>query len=170
MRGRALVEVLGAVRPWRLTEVRGIQPPVSRLLELIGLDLEPPYGVGQPAFPLVGPKVLAQARVTRSQSREVILTASEAMARLATTYAELAADRERRAAQGQARARQMQSLSDSARDFSARYRQRAPCSIKESTARPALDRPRAPQTPVVPVAEQAQVADGGQPESTAGSI
>jgi hypothetical protein len=47
------------------------------------------------------------------------------MARLAATYAELAAARERRAEQEQARARQLRGLGDTARALSARYRQRA---------------------------------------------
>jgi len=39
---RALEAVVRALPPWRLTEVRGIQRPVARLLELIGMDLSVP--------------------------------------------------------------------------------------------------------------------------------
>lgn len=35
----ALEAVVRAIPPWQLTEVRGIRPPVARLLELIGMDL-----------------------------------------------------------------------------------------------------------------------------------
>jgi anti-anti-sigma factor len=122
---RALVEVLSAVRPGRLAAVRGIQPSVARLLDLVGVDLTPRPRPAPLVFSPAGRQLLAQARATRSQSREVLLEASAAMARLAATYAELAVARERRAEQEQARARQLQSLSDSARALSARYQQRA---------------------------------------------
>jgi anti-anti-sigma factor len=122
---RVLVEVLGAVRPGRPAAVRGIQPTVARLLDLIGLDLTPRPGPAPLVYSPAGRELLAQARVTRSQSREALLEASAAMARLAATYAELAAARERRAEQEQARARRLQSLSDAARALSARYQQRA---------------------------------------------
>lgn len=42
---RALEAVVRAIPPWRLTEVRGIRPPVARLLELIGMDLSVPTRV-----------------------------------------------------------------------------------------------------------------------------
>jgi len=42
---RALEAVVRALPPWRLTEVRGIQRPVARLLELIGMDLSVPTAV-----------------------------------------------------------------------------------------------------------------------------
>jgi hypothetical protein len=122
---RALVEVLSAVRPGRLAAVRGIQPEVARLLDLIGLDLTPLPGPAPLVFSPAGQELLAQARVTRSQSREVLLAASAAMTRLAATYAELAAARERHAEQEHARARQLQSLSDAARALAVRYQQPA---------------------------------------------
>jgi anti-anti-sigma factor len=121
---RTLAGVLSAVRPGRLAAVRGIQPEAARLLDLIGLDLVPRSRPAPLDFSPARQELLAQARATRSQSREVLLEASAAMARLAATYAELAAARERRAEQEQARARQLQSLSDAARALSARYQQR----------------------------------------------
>jgi hypothetical protein len=122
---RALVKVLSAVRPRRLTAVGGIQPAVARLLDLMGLDLTPRAGPAPLVFSPAGQQLFAQARATRSQSREVLLEASAAMARLAATYAELAAARERRAEQEHARARQLRSLSDAAHALAARYQQRA---------------------------------------------
>jgi anti-anti-sigma factor len=122
---RVLVKVLSAVRPRRLTAVGGIQPAVARLLDLMGLDLTPRPGPAPLVFSPAGQQLLAQARATRSQSREVLLEASAVMARLAATYAELAAARERRAEQEHARARQMQSLSDAARALAASCQQRA---------------------------------------------
>jgi regulator of protease activity HflC (stomatin/prohibitin superfamily) len=76
---------------------------VARLLGLIALDLTPP-----PAPLLFSPArrdLLAQVHATRSQAQKIMLEASVAMARLAATYAELAAARERRAEQQQARGR-----------------------------------------------------------------
>lgn len=35
----ALEAVLRAIPPWRLTDVRGVRPPVARLLELLDMDL-----------------------------------------------------------------------------------------------------------------------------------
>jgi anti-anti-sigma factor len=122
---RALVKAFSAVRPGQLTVVRGIQPAVARLLDLVGLDLTPRPGPAPLVFSPAGRELLAQAHATRSQSREALLEASAAMTRLAATYAELAAARERRAEQEQARARRLQNLSDTARALAARHRQRA---------------------------------------------
>jgi anti-anti-sigma factor len=122
---RALVKVLGAVRPGRLAAVRGIQPQVARLLDLIDLDLAPRCPPAPLVLSLAGQELLAQACATRSRSREALLEASAAMARLAVTYAELAAVRQRRAEQEQVRARQLLSLSENARALSARCQRRA---------------------------------------------
>jgi anti-anti-sigma factor len=122
---RALVKVLSVARPGRLAAVRGIQPGVARLLDLVGLDLSPRPRPAPLVVSPAGQELLAQARASRSQSREALLEASAAMARLAATYAKLAAARERRAEQEQARARQLRSLSDTARALSARCQQRA---------------------------------------------
>lgn len=126
---RALTAVLDAIRPWRLAEVRGIQPQVARLLDLIGLDLTGQASHGDLVLSLRGDELLAQSRATRSQSQAVLLEASAAMARLAATYSELALSRQRRAEPEQAGAARMQSLSETARDLSTRYRERAMCGV-----------------------------------------
>ena len=68
----ALEAVVRAVPPWRLTEVRGVQPPVARLLELIGMDLSVAPRHRELAVSLRGQELLAQARETRTQSQEVL--------------------------------------------------------------------------------------------------
>ncbi len=122
---RALAAVVASVQPWRLTEVCGIQPAVSRVLGLLGMDLSVHPGLGELVLSLRGQELLAQAHMVRSHSREVLLESSAMMGRLATTYAGLAAARERRAEQERARAEQMQRLSETARALAERYRQRA---------------------------------------------
>lgn len=125
----ALVAVLRAIPPWRLTEVRGIQPPVARLLELLGMDLSVPPWRHELTLSLRGQELLAQARETRTQSQAVLLETSAAMSRLATTYAELAEVRQRRAQHEQAKATHMQELSDAARGLANRFRERALCAV-----------------------------------------
>lgn len=128
--GRTLAEVIGGIQPWRLTGVCRVQPAAARLLELIGLDLPAlPPSAGSSLSPR-GRELLAQARLTRAQSREAALQTSTVMARLANTYAGLAGGRHSRVRQEQVRAAQMQRLSDTARDLSVRYRQFAMYSAK----------------------------------------
>ena len=122
---RALAAMVASVESWRLTEVRGIQPAVGRVLDLMGMDLSVRAGPDELVLSLRGRELLAQAHVVRSQSREVLFESSAAMARLATTYAGLALARQRRAEQERARAEQMQRLCETARELSTRYRQRA---------------------------------------------
>lgn len=54
-----------------------------------------------------------------------MLESAAAMARIATTYAELAADQAGRGALERAKYKQLRALSDTAHDLSARFRQRA---------------------------------------------
>lgn len=122
---RALAAVIASVQPWRLTDVCGIQPTVGRVLDLIGMDLSVQPGLAGLVHSMRGRELIEQAHMVRSQSREVLLQSSAAMARLATTYASLAAARERRAEQERASAEQMHRLSESARELAVRYRQRA---------------------------------------------
>lgn len=121
---RTLAAVLGGIPPWRLVAVSGIRRPVSRVLDLLGIELSAPAGDG--LLPSVRVReVISQAVVTRARSREVMMVTSTVMARLATTYAELAAARERRAQHADATAERMQALSGTARELCTRYRQRA---------------------------------------------
>lgn len=67
---RALEAVVRALPPWRLTEVRGIQRPVARLLELIGMDLPVPtaaafFSAVACGTPRAGPRRLRPARFPR---------------------------------------------------------------------------------------------------------
>lgn len=59
------------------------------------------------------------------QSRDLLLETSGVMARLATTYAEMAAARDRRAVLEPAKADYLRVLSGAARDLSTYYRQHA---------------------------------------------
>jgi anti-anti-sigma factor len=125
----ALEAVVRSIPPWRLIEVRCIQPPVARLLELIGLDLQVSPGHRDLTLTLRGQELLAQALETRTQSQEVLLESSAAMSRLATTYAGLAVARQRRAQQEHAKAAHLQELSDTAQDLATRFRERALCMV-----------------------------------------
>lgn len=118
---RTLAAVIRAVPRWQLTEVRGIRPPVARLLELIGIDLSVLPGHGN--LSARGQELLVRSRETRAQSQEVLLESGAAMARLAATYTWLAATTQRCAEQEDARAARLRTLSDTARDLATRFRE-----------------------------------------------
>lgn len=121
---RTLAAVLGGIPRWQLVAVSGIRPPVSRVLDLLGIELSAPAGAER--LPSIRVReMISQALVTRARSREVMMVTSTVMARLATTYAELAAARQRRAQHADATAERMRELSGTARDLSTHYRQRA---------------------------------------------
>lgn len=124
---RVLLAALATIQPCRLVDVFGLQPVVSRLLDLLGVDLGVARGPGDPVLSAHRRELMRDARVTRGRSHEMLLETSMLMARLATTYAELAAARARRADQGQeqGKAERMLALSDNARDLCERYRDRA---------------------------------------------
>jgi hypothetical protein len=124
---RALDATVRSVPPWRLTEVRGIQPTVGRLLELIGIDLAALPCHGDVLLFRHGQELIAQARKTRRRSQQVLLETCAAMDRLAVTYAGLAAAEQHHADQEQARAAHMRTLSDTAHDLAARGRERIRC-------------------------------------------
>lgn len=56
---RALAAVIASVQPWRLAEVCGIQPTVGRVLDLMGMDLSVPPGLGELVLSLRGQELLA---------------------------------------------------------------------------------------------------------------
>ena len=125
---RLLAAVLECVPSRRMVDVSGIRPPVRRVLDLMGLDLPGRAPVACPASELVAPsrgqQLISQADMARWRSRTLMLETGVVMARLATTYAEIAAARERRGAREDGTAERMQALSDTARALSARYCQR----------------------------------------------
>lgn len=124
---RALAAMVRSVPAWRVTEVRGIQPPVARLLELTRTNLSAAPRRGEPLRSVRGQELMARAAVIRAQSQEVLLETSAAMDRLATTCAGLALVQQRHAEQEEARTARMQTLSETARDLADRFRERALC-------------------------------------------
>lgn len=125
---RALDAAVRSVPPCQLTEVRGIQPTVARLLELVGIDLAGLLCHGDVLLFRRGQELRTRARKTRMQSQQVLLETCAAMDRLAATYAGLAAAaQQHHAEQKQARAAHMRTLSDTAHDLAARAKERALC-------------------------------------------
>lgn len=125
---RRLAAVLRAIPSWRLVGVSGIQAPVRRVLDLIHLDLNDlalaTTVSGGPVLSPRGQELISRSHTALRQSREMLLETSGVMARLATTYGEIALARQQRAAQ-EHRAEHLQALSDVARDLAVHYRQRA---------------------------------------------
>jgi anti-anti-sigma factor len=146
---RTLTAVARSVPRWRLAGMRGCQPRVCRVLDLAGLDLAELTGEGEIASGFrafwadelmtrahaarsESQELRTRARAARSGSQEVRLRASVVMARLAATCARLAASRQQRTGQGQNLAEQereqaarLLTLSETARDLSARSHERA---------------------------------------------
>lgn len=124
---RMLAAVLDVIPASRLVDVSGIRPRVRRVLDLVGLDIGPPLALRRDVVVSSqrGRKILSEVDTARWRSRALMLETSAVMARLASTYAEIAARGERRGGQQRAAAEQMQALSVAARDLSSRYRQRA---------------------------------------------
>jgi anti-anti-sigma factor len=125
---RTLAAVLDTMLPDRLVGVRGIRRPVSRLIDVIGLDLKrlvQELRAGRGQGPDSRRETLSLARTARWRSRALMLESAATMARLATTYAEIAADQAGRGTPERAKYDQTRALSDTAHDLSARFRQRA---------------------------------------------
>lgn len=132
---RMLAAVLRAIPSSQLAGVSGIQPPVKRVFDVIGLDFSSRIPAHPPAralaLPLRGQDLIARAQAAHGQSRETMLETSAVMARLAATYSEMAAARERRGAHEHEKAQSIQALSDTARNLSISYRQRAMASADQ---------------------------------------
>jgi anti-anti-sigma factor len=94
---RTLGAVLTAIPAWHLRDLRGVRPQVSRVLDLVGVELPRQPRPDEVSRSPRLQEALARSYAAQAHSRQIMARASRIMTQLAITYSEMAAATQRRA-------------------------------------------------------------------------